>query len=66
MPAGFTHLCHRMFLLLQKIFKGQLTRILLFHFFVHIDRTFRSDSKSLNFINIGAAVKPREANEVRE
>jgi len=30
-------------------FKGQLTRIFLFHFFVHIDRTFRSDSKSLCF-----------------
>jgi len=36
----------------------------LFDFFAHIDRTFRSDSKSQIFINIGYAVKLWEANKV--
>jgi len=37
-----------------------------FEFFAHIDRTFRSDSKSLIFINTGYPVKLWEASKVRQ
>jgi len=40
--------------------------IVLFHFFVHLNRTFRFDSKSLRFINIGAVAALREATTVRK
>jgi len=38
----------------------------LFDIFARIDRTFRSDSKSLIFIDIGYAVKLWEADKVRQ
>jgi len=38
----------------------------LFDIFARIDRTFRSDSKSLIFIDIGYALKLWEADKVRQ